>query len=65
MHVHPEKIITAPLGLLAVSGVDGRAHGDAGDVAPAIKAMQEDEKTFRVIVPGQFGTTRPMRDSKR
>lgn len=26
-------------------------------MAPAIKAIQEDEKTIRVIVPGQFETT--------
>jgi hypothetical protein len=57
MNVRPEKIMTALLGLLAISGIDGRAQEDAGAVAPNIKAIQEDEKTIRVVVPGQFETT--------
>jgi hypothetical protein len=57
MNVRPKKIMTALLGLLAVSGIDGRAQTDAGGVAPGIKAAQEDEKTIRVIVPGHFETT--------
>jgi hypothetical protein len=41
--------------LPAISGIDARGEDDR--VAPAIKAVQEDEKTVRVIVPGQFETT--------
>ena len=54
MNVRPEKIMTVLLGLLAISGMDVRAQGDAGGEARDIKAIQEDEKTIRV-----------MRDSKR
>jgi hypothetical protein len=57
MNVRPEKIITALLALLASSGTDGRAQADAGGEARDIKAIQEDEKTIRVVVPGQFETT--------
>ena len=53
----PQKIITALLGLLAISGTDGRAQADVEGVAQVIKAIQEDEKTIRVLVPGQFETT--------
>ena len=53
INVRPEKIITALLALLAISGMDGRAQGDAG-VAPGVQATQEDEKTIRVVVPGKF-----------
>lgn len=49
--------MTALLGLLAISRMDGRAQEEAGSVVPGIKAIQEDEKTIRVIVPGQFETT--------
>ena len=57
MNVRLEKIMIALLGLLVISGVDGRAQADTGGVVPAVKAIQEDEKTIRVIVPGQFETT--------
>jgi len=55
MNLCPKKIMTVLLGLLAISGIDGRGEDSRG--APAIKAIQEDEKTIRVIVQGQFETT--------
>jgi hypothetical protein len=57
MNARPEKIITALLVSLAISGIDGRAQRDAGGEVRDIKAIQEDEKTIRVIVPGRFETT--------
>jgi hypothetical protein len=57
MNVRLEKITTALLGVLAAAGIGGRAQTDADGEARSIKAVQEDEKTIRVIVPGQFETT--------
>ena len=42
----PRPLVALP----AISGIDARGEDDR--VAPAIKAVQEDEKTVRVIVPG-------------
>ncbi len=53
----PKKIMTPLLALLAISATDGRAQDEFGDAGPVIKAVQEDENTIRVIVPGQFETT--------
>jgi hypothetical protein len=57
MNVRLEKITIALLALVACSGIDGRGQEDARGVAPAIKAVQEDDKTIRLVVPGQFETT--------
>jgi hypothetical protein len=57
MNVRLPKTMTALLGLLAVSGMRASAQADPGGLAAGIRAVQEDEKNIRVIVPGCFETT--------
>ena len=57
MNVRLQKIMTALLGLLAISGLGERAQAAPGGLASGISAVQEDEKAIRVIAPGHFETT--------
>jgi hypothetical protein len=57
MNARLETIRAALLGLLAICAMNGWAQEEAGGAARGIKAIQEDEKTIRVVVPAQFETT--------
>jgi hypothetical protein len=56
-NVRLQKIMTALLAVLVISGMSGRSQADPVELATDISAVQEDEKTIRVIVPGHFETT--------
>lgn len=57
MNTRLETIRAAPPGLLAICAMNGWAQEEAGSAAGSIKAIQEDKKTIRVVVRGQFETT--------
>jgi hypothetical protein len=56
-NVRLRKIMTALLAVLVIPGMSGRSQADRVELPTGISAVQEGEKTIRVIVPGQFETT--------